>query len=63
MHNPIDANSSRTLAGPAQPRPQPVGLSRLLAEMTGLTAVIPGLAPVQLPDEAEVEAAFDNMPV
>ncbi|GAB1363938.1 hypothetical protein MASR1M32_31740 [Rhodobacter sp.] len=63
MQRPIDTNPRNAPAGPVEPTPQPFALSRLLAEMTGLTAVIPGLAPVELPDEAEVEAAFDNMPV
>lgn len=63
MHSANDPNPRGAPAGAVQPRPQTLGLSRLLAEMTGLAAVIPGLAPVRLPDGAEVEAAFDNMPV
>ncbi len=42
---------------------QQAGLSILLAEMTALSAMIPGLQPQHLRTEAEVEADFDNMPV
>lgn len=45
------------------PSTQQVALSTLLAEMTALSAMIPGLQPQHLRTEAEVEADFDNMPV
>lgn len=45
------------------PSTQQVALSLLLAEMTALSAMIPGLQPQGLRSEAEVEADFDNMPV
>ena len=46
-----------------QDQAQQVALSMLLAEMTALSAMIPGLQPQRLRSEAEVEADFDNMPV
>ncbi len=46
------------------------GLRLLLAEMQGLAALIPHVTPADAPDaeteaksEAEIEAAFDNMPI
>jgi hypothetical protein len=41
---------------------QQQGLDLLLAEMRALSALMPGET-TPLPDEAEVEAGFDNMPV
>jgi len=38
------------------------GLDLLLAEMRALSALMPGESP-RLPEDAEVEAGFDNMPV
>lgn len=52
--------TAKVAEGQAQ---QQVALSLLLAEMTALSAMIPGLHPQALRTEAEVEADFDNMPV
>ena len=41
---------------------QQQGLDLLLAEMRALAAMMPGEA-LQLSTDAEVEAAFDNMPI
>jgi hypothetical protein len=41
---------------------QQQGLDLLLAEMRALSALIPGES-THLPEDAEVEASFDNMPV
>ncbi|NGM47724.1 hypothetical protein G5B31_19505 [Rhodobacter sp. SGA-6-6] len=51
-----------TATGRESPQQQ-VALSMLLAEMTALSAMIPGLKHPPLRSEAEVEADFDNMPV